>query len=88
MNALVLGGGGSRGAYQFGAIKALKELGYEYEIITGASVGALNALFLGHDKYDLLEKMWHTINFEMVINHNYKFHYQKIQKKIQYHSAK
>jgi NTE family protein len=72
MNALVLGGGGSRGAYQFGAIKALKELGYEYEIITGASVGALNALFLGHNKYDLLEKMWHTINFEMVINHNYK----------------
>ena len=72
MNALVLGGGGSRGAYQFGAIKALRELGYEYEIITGSSVGALNALFLGHNKYKLVEKMWSTIDFEMVVNHSYK----------------
>lgn len=72
MNALVLGGGGSRGAYQFGVIKALKELGYEYEIITGSSVGSLNALFLGHNKYELVEKMWMTIDFEMVVNHSYK----------------
>lgn len=72
MNGLVLGGGGSRGAYQFGAIKALKELGFEYKIVTGTSVGALNALFLGHNKYDLLERMWTTIDFDMVINHDYK----------------
>ena len=72
MNALVLGGGGSRGAYQFGVIKALKELGYEYEIITGSSVGTLNALFLGHNKYELIEKMWSTISFEMIVNHKYK----------------
>lgn len=72
MNGLVLGGGGSRGAYQFGVIKALKELGYEYEIVTGSSVGALNALFLGHQKYDLVEKMWTTIEFENVVDLNYK----------------
>ena len=72
MNGLVLGGGGSRGAYQFGAIKALKELGYEYNIVTGTSVGALNALFLGHNKYSLVKEMWETIEFENVINHGYK----------------
>ena len=72
MNGLVLGGGGSRGAYQFGVIKALKELGFDYQIVTGSSVGALNALFLGHNKYDLIEKMWSTIDFDQVINHRYK----------------
>ena len=71
MNALVLGGGGSRGAYQVGAIRALKELGYDFQIVTGASVGALNALFLGHKKYDLVQNMWTTIDFENVINHKY-----------------
>ncbi|WP_324826073.1 patatin-like phospholipase family protein, partial [Helicobacter equorum] len=29
--AIVLGGGGSKGAYQIGAWKALRELGIEYD---------------------------------------------------------
>ena len=40
--ALVLAGGGTKGAYQIGALKALKELGIEIEAITGASIGAIN----------------------------------------------
>jgi len=44
---LVLSGGGSKGAYQAGAIKYLMhELGRRYSVITGVSVGALNAAFL------------------------------------------
>jgi NTE family protein len=45
-HALVLGSGGSRGALQAGAIKALYEMGYSPELITGASIGAANAAFL------------------------------------------
>jgi len=44
--ALVLSGGGSKGAWQAGAIKALLESGRKYDIITGISVGALNGSFL------------------------------------------
>ena len=29
-NGLVLGGGGSKGAYQIGVLRALNELGYNY----------------------------------------------------------
>ena len=32
---LVLSGGGSKGAYQAGCIKALKEFGYDFDIVTG-----------------------------------------------------
>ena len=35
--ALVLSGGGSRGAYEAGACQALAELGIEFDIITGTS---------------------------------------------------
>ena len=40
--ALVLSGGGSRGAYEAGVWQALNELGVEIDIVTGASVGSLN----------------------------------------------
>lgn len=45
--ALVLSGGGCKGAYEVGAIEHLcGELGIEYDIICGVSVGALNGSFL------------------------------------------
>jgi NTE family protein len=46
--ALVLAGGGARGAYQAGAIKALGEISgtNPYQIITGTSAGAINASYL------------------------------------------
>lgn len=47
MRALPLSGGGARGAYQAGvAYHLLAERGFEYDIITGTSVGALNGAFL------------------------------------------
>ncbi|BDQ36831.1 phospholipase [Pseudodesulfovibrio nedwellii] len=39
---LVLSGGGAKGAYQAGVIKALAELNITIDIVSGASIGALN----------------------------------------------
>ena len=50
--ALVLAGGGSKGAYQAGCIKALIELGYNFNIVTGTSVGALNGLLVVQKDYE------------------------------------
>lgn len=46
MRALVLSGGGVKGAYQAGALKYLLGQGNVYDIYTGSSVGAINAAFL------------------------------------------
>jgi NTE family protein len=46
MNALVLSGGNIKGAYQAGVISALLQAGYSPGIVTGISVGALNAGYL------------------------------------------
>lgn len=58
--ALVLAGGGGRGAYQIGVWKYLKEVGIDKKIsaITGTSVGALNACLIAQDDYHLAEHIW------------------------------
>ncbi len=45
--ALILSGGGARGAYQAGVLKFLKEMDWEPDLICGTSVGAVNAVAIG-----------------------------------------
>ena len=70
---LVLGGGGSRGAYQVGAIKALAELGFKAEIVTGTSVGSINACIYAQQDLQMQEKVWKTITFRHVVKHKFKW---------------
>src|SRR5574340_349948 len=44
--AFVLSGGGARGALQVGALKALLEAGLQPDMLTGTSIGAVNAAFI------------------------------------------
>jgi NTE family protein len=44
--ALVLSGGGAKGAYQAGVFKALTERGHRYDLYCGISAGALNASYI------------------------------------------
>lgn len=41
--SFVLGGGGSRGALQVGALKALLDIGIKPDLLIGSSIGAVNA---------------------------------------------
>lgn len=72
-SALVLGGGGSRGAYEIGVIKALNEMNAKFDIVTGTSVGALNSCLLSVNGFSNLEKVWKEITFENVINHKFTY---------------
>ncbi|NPV55376.1 MAG: patatin-like phospholipase family protein [Anaerolineae bacterium] len=61
--AFVLSGGGSRGAMQVGALRALFEAGYVPEILGGTSIGAANSAFLALHGCTLeslanLEQVW------------------------------
>ena len=50
--ALVLAGGGSRGAYQIGVWQALREMDIPIHIVTGTSVGALNGALIAQNSFD------------------------------------
>lgn len=70
---LVLAGGGARGGYQIGALKALEELGFKYDVITGTSIGALNSLMLLSDRKDVLYNMWEVLDFNSIMEHEFKW---------------
>lgn len=65
--ALVLAGGGSKGAYETGCIKALQELGYNFDIVTGTSIGALNGLLVVQKDYNALYNLWDTMTINDVL---------------------
>ena len=60
--AIVLSGGGARGAYQIGVWKALRKLNYKYDIVTGTSVGALNGAFMVMNDYKNAINFWKNIS--------------------------
>jgi NTE family protein len=65
--ALILSGGGAKGAFQVAAEKyAREEKGYHWDIIAGVSVGALNGAMLAMEKYQRLWEIWNTLTNEQV----------------------
>jgi NTE family protein len=81
MKALVLSGGGSKGAYQAGALQhILGEQKTHYDIVCGVSVGALNSSFIGMFKLNeeqecsqLLSDLWSKINHSNVYKRWFPF---------------
>jgi NTE family protein len=59
--ALVLPGGGGRGAYQVGVAKALIEQGLQFDLAFGTSVGGLNACFIAQGLIPRLEELWNNL---------------------------
>ncbi len=71
---IVLTGGGSRGAYQLGVWKALKELKLDtlFSAYSGISIGSLNSCLMATDSYDEAYNVWFSDKPKeiMSINHN------------------
>lgn len=66
--ALVLAGGGTRGIYQIGALKALHELEQDqFDMIFGVSVGALNAALLVQGDLDRLIYMYEHLESSQIV---------------------
>ncbi|HYG86904.1 MAG TPA: patatin-like phospholipase family protein [Azospirillum sp.] len=65
---LVLSGGGAKGAYQIGCWRALREAGIpRFSVISGTSVGALNAALIAMGDYDVAAKLWEDISPDQVL---------------------
>jgi len=65
--ALVLSGGGSKGAFQVGALEVLKDAGFTFDTISGVSVGSLNGAMLATDQLDKLINVWQHITPNQVL---------------------
>jgi NTE family protein len=64
---LVLSGGGAKGAYHVGVVKALAEYDIQADAIAGASIGALNGSLLAASQsmqqgYEHLNRVWQTLS--------------------------
>lgn len=66
--ALVLGGGGAKGAYEVGAIAALDELGIKAGSVFGTSVGALHAAMYAQGNMDAAAALWDNIRLSDVVS--------------------
>ena len=65
--ALVLSGGGAKGAFQAAVEKYAREnKGYSWDIIAGVSVGALNGSMVAMQKGERLFEFWNTITADQV----------------------
>lgn len=59
--ALILSGGGARGAFQVGVLKYLEEIGWKPDLVCGTSVGAINAVAIGCGiHHQQLKDIWVT----------------------------
>lgn len=67
-NAIVLCGGGAKGAYQIGAWKALNKLGYKPDIVTGTSVGALNGALITMGEFKKAYSIWNNIDMNSIFS--------------------
>ena len=76
--ALYLAGGGARGAYQAGVLKAIQHLlqtkTLPFQMITGVSVGSINAAVLAENADDFLkgvqklEVLWSNISCDQIFD--------------------
>ncbi len=66
--ALVLAGGGTKGAYQVGVWQALKKLNINVKAITGASIGALNGALILQDNFEKMLELYGSVEIKDIIN--------------------
>ena len=62
--AVVLSGGGTKGAYEIGVWRALRELGIDYHIVTGTSIGSINGAMMTMGDYERSENVWRNLVME------------------------
>ena len=66
--AIVLSGGGAKGAYEMGVWKALRHLKISYDIVTGSSVGSLLGILMAQEDYYKAFKTWYYMDYKKVID--------------------
>ena len=82
MVGVALEGGGARGAYHAGGIKALKDRGIKVSTYVGTSIGAINAAIACTNDINKLVKMWEQADNEMLFGIDGEVFQELLNKKI------
>jgi NTE family protein len=64
--ALVLSGGGAKGAYEAGVAAVFVERGLPIRLVAGSSAGALNAAMIADGRMDRLDVLWRGLSRDRV----------------------
>ena len=78
---LVFAGGGGKGAYEMGVWKYIHKIGLEpyVKVVSGTSVGALNAALFVGSSYEVAEELWIGINQKKILTPK-EISYEEIMK--------
>ncbi len=68
MFGLALEGGGVKGAFHMGAVKALLEEGYEFGGVTGTSIGALNGAIIAQGDFEAGYRLWENMDAPLLFD--------------------
>ena len=69
---IALEGGGAKGAYEIGVLRAIQELDIQYDCVVGTSIGALNAVAYVLKEYEKYSSLWKDMNFSISSSGNDK----------------
>lgn len=59
--ALVLAGGGAKGAYEVGAWQALEEFNITFDVLAGTSIGAINGFLMATKDVAFAKTLWQSL---------------------------
>ncbi len=71
--ALVFCGGGAKGSYEQGVWKYLDEHNQKFDIVTGTSIGGLNAIMYAQNDYIKSMELWGKITLDMIMKDAFKY---------------
>ncbi|MEK3884741.1 patatin-like phospholipase family protein [Paenibacillus sp. PL2-23] len=66
--ALALEGGGAKGAYHMGVVKAYREAGYTFDAIAGTSIGALNGAVIAQGDFEIGFGVWEQLDARSIFD--------------------
>ncbi|RIX59614.1 patatin-like phospholipase family protein [Paenibacillus nanensis] len=66
--ALALEGGGAKGAYHMGVMKAYREAGQAFDAIAGTSIGALNGAVIAQGDFETGYQVWEQLDARSIFD--------------------
>ncbi|MHC1721169.1 MAG: patatin-like phospholipase family protein [Clostridiaceae bacterium] len=68
MIGLALEGGGAKGAFHMGVVKAFLEEGYKFDGVAGTSIGALNGAIIVQGDFEAGYKLWENMDNSLLFD--------------------